>query len=154
MIFRILNWAGRIILAGIFLYSGYVKIQQPLQFAANLSAYKLFPESLILPIMNYLPWLEIGLGVMLLIGWKLRFFAAGTIALLAMFMGVMTITYARGIEADCGCFGPGDRITPWTIARDASFLIPALFLFLEPRIRGWHSRLDKIKNVRNSGHMV
>jgi uncharacterized membrane protein YphA (DoxX/SURF4 family) len=135
MIFRILNWASRIILAGIFLYSGYMKYDSPLQFAATLTKYQLFPQNLILPIVTYLPWFEMALGVLLLIGWKIRWIAAATVGLLSMFVIVLAVTYFRGIEADCGCFGPGDRISPLTITRDALFLVPAVFLLGEARIR-------------------
>jgi uncharacterized membrane protein YphA (DoxX/SURF4 family) len=137
MAFRILHWVSRVILAGIFLYSGYVKLQSPLQFAAALTAYQLFPESLILPIITYLPWVEITLGALLLAGWQMRYFAACTVGLVSMFMVILAVTYFRGIQADCGCFGPGGRISPLTIARDASFLVPAIFLAAETRIRGW-----------------
>lgn len=140
MVFRILNWASRIFLAGIFFYSGYVKWQEPLQFAANLTAYQLLPQNLILPVVTYLPWFELALGAMLLIGWKIRWTAAVTAALLSMFIVAMVITYFRGIEADCGCFGSGDPISPLTMLRDASFLLPALFLLLEPQIRRRWSR--------------
>jgi uncharacterized membrane protein YphA (DoxX/SURF4 family) len=141
MAFRVLHWASRIILAGIFLYSGYVKLQSPLQFAAALAGYKLFPIGLILPITYYLPWIEVALGVLLLVGWKVRYFAACTAGLLFLFLSILVITYLRGIDADCGCFAAGGRISPLTIARDALFLVPAVFLGLEPRIRrGWQSQ--------------
>jgi uncharacterized membrane protein YphA (DoxX/SURF4 family) len=135
MIVRILHWSSRLILAGVFLCSGYVKLQSPLQFAANLTAYQLFPADIIQPIVRYLPWTEIALGFFLLIGWKARYFAAATAALLSMFTLVLLVTYFRGIEADCGCFGPGDRISPLTITRDALFLVPAVFLAAEAKIR-------------------
>lgn len=135
MVFRILHWACRIVLAGIFLYSGYIKVQQPLQFAAALSGYQLFPPDLVIPLTYYFPWVEIMLGAFLLAGWKLRYFAAGTAGLVSTFIILLTITYLRGIDAECGCFGAGDRISPWTITRDGSFLLPALFLAAEERIR-------------------
>jgi hypothetical protein len=40
----------------------------------------------------------------------------------------MSITYSRGIEANCGCFGFGERISPLTLARDAGFFILAAYL--------------------------
>jgi uncharacterized membrane protein YphA (DoxX/SURF4 family) len=141
MILHILHWSSRLILAGVFLFSGYVKVQSPLQFAANLTTYQLFPADIIQPIVQYLPWIEIALGLFLLTGWKLRYFAAAAAALLSMFTCVLLITYFRGIEADCGCFGPGDRISPLTITRDALFMLPAVFLVAEAKIRmqwsGW-----------------
>ncbi len=140
MILRILHWASRLILAGIFLYSGYVKMQSPLQFAATLTAYQLFPERLIPVIVTCLPWIEVALGILLLTGWKVRYFAAATTGLLLMFTLVLVVTYFRGIEADCGCFGPGDRISALTITRDGLFLLPALFLMVEADIRRRWSR--------------
>ena len=62
MVLRILHWLSRCVLAGIFLYTGYIKIRSPLQFAAVLSGYQLFPDSLILPLADYFPWVEIALA--------------------------------------------------------------------------------------------
>ncbi len=132
---RVLHWLCRLILAGIFIYSGYVKIQSPLQFAAAIAGYKLVPDSLIAPLAEYLPWIEVGLGILLLSGWKLRYVATGASALLVMFISILTITYIRGIDADCGCFGFGDKISVKTIARDGLILLPAVFLVAESRLR-------------------
>ncbi|HYK90966.1 MAG TPA: MauE/DoxX family redox-associated membrane protein [Acidobacteriota bacterium] len=134
-IFRMLHWACRVILAGIFLYSGYVKLQSPLQFAAAITGYKLVPDSLVFPLATYLPWLEIALGVLLLSGWKVRYVALGASALLLGFIAILTTTYLRGIDADCGCFGFGDKISPKTIARDMLILLPAIYLAVEFRLR-------------------
>lgn len=135
MTFKILHWACRLVLAGIFLYTGYIKLESPLQFAAVLSGYKLFPDELILPLSQYFPWVEIALGVLLLAGWKIRYVAIGACALLGAFVAVLALTYFRGIEANCGCFSFDDRISPWTLLRDALILLPAIFLVLEPMLR-------------------
>jgi len=131
MAVRIFHWLSRVLLAGVFLYSGWVKVRAPLQFAAAISGYQIVPTRLILPLADYLPWVEIALGVLVLAGWKLRWVAAGAAALLGIFIVVQTSTYLRGIEADCGCFGFGERISPLTIARDGLLLLPALFLALQ-----------------------
>ncbi len=132
---RILHWSCRIILAGIFIYSGYIKLESPLQFAAAITGYKLVPDSLVYPLANYLPWVEIALGVLLLAGWKLRYVAMGASTLLLAFISILTVTYLRGIDADCGCFGFGDKISMKTIARDFLILLPAVFLIAEARLR-------------------
>ncbi len=128
MVFRILHWTSRIALGALFIYSGYVKIASYPQFAADLTRYQLFPDMLILPLSKYFPWAEIILGLGMVAGWKLRYFAMATAVLLSMFTIILTITYLRGIEANCGCFGSGDPISPLTIARDALILVPAVFL--------------------------
>ncbi len=132
---RILHWACRCFLAGAFLYSGSIKLQAPLQFAAAIEGYRLAPESMIWPLATYLPWIEIALGAFLLSGWKIRISASLTAALLLFFIAVLTLTYARGIRANCGCFSLDDPISPRTIARDSLILIPAVFLLFESKIR-------------------
>jgi uncharacterized membrane protein YphA (DoxX/SURF4 family) len=131
---KILHWLCRLILAGVFIYSGYVKVQETLQFAVAISGYKMVPENLIYPMAKYLPWVEIFLGLAILIGWKIRYFSAATAALLFFFIVVLAITISRGIEASCGCFGLDEKISPLTILRDSLFLIPALYLVLEPQL--------------------
>jgi uncharacterized membrane protein YphA (DoxX/SURF4 family) len=132
MTFRILHWISRGLLGGIFLYTGYIKLESPLQFAAILSGYKLFPDSLILPLSNNFPWVEIALGILLLAGWKIRYVSMGACGLLTTFIVILAVTYLRGIDANCGCFSFEDRITPLTIARDALIILPALYLAAEP----------------------
>jgi len=135
MIFKLLHWLCRLTLAGVFIYSGYIKVKAPLQFAVAISGYQLVPENLVFPLAQYLPWIEIALGVAILIGWKIRHFSAATAALLLFFIVILTITYMRGIEANCGCFGMDDPISPLTILRDGIFLVPALYLAFEDKIR-------------------
>ncbi len=135
MIFRSLHWLCRLVLAAVFIYSGYIKVQNTLQFAVAITGYQLVPENLVYPMAQYLPWIEIALGLTILVGLKIRYFASAAAGLLLFFMVILTITYLRGIEANCGCFSMDDPITPLTIARDSIILIPALYLVFERRIR-------------------
>jgi putative oxidoreductase len=148
MILRILHWLSRCILAGIFFYTGYIKldihfnnghinIDPSLQFDAVISGYKLFPEAFHPLIVNYFPWVEITLALFLVIGWKkiVHYIAGAATGLILFFIVILTITYARGIDANCGCFSLNDRISLKTIARDSIIIIPALYLLTEPLIR-------------------
>jgi uncharacterized membrane protein YphA (DoxX/SURF4 family) len=135
MIRNSLHWASRLLLAAVFIYTGYIKVQAPLQFAVAITGYKLVPENLIWPIANYFPWLEIALGLALLIGWKIRYFSLGAVGLLLFFTVLLLITYFRGINANCGCFSFDDPISLKTIFRDALLLVPALFLAFETHLR-------------------
>jgi hypothetical protein len=134
MTLRILHWLSRCILAGIFFYTGYIKYTSPLQFDAAISAYKLFPDVVHPPIVNYFPWVEIALAVSLLIAWKklIRYVAGAAACLILFFIVILTITYARNIKAPCGCFSFDEQISPGTIARDGAIIIPALYLLAEP----------------------
>ena len=84
---QILHWGCRVILAVMFFYTGYVKIEAPLTFAVTLAGYDLFPPEAWIPfiaqwfswiepealtasitlfIAQWFPWVEIALGVFLL----------------------------------------------------------------------------------------
>jgi uncharacterized membrane protein YphA (DoxX/SURF4 family) len=135
IILRALHWTCRIVLGGIFLYTGHIKLESPLQFAAILFGYKLFPDALIVPLTYYFPWVEISLGILLLVGWKIRYVSLGACGLLATFIAVLTSSYVRGIDANCGCFSFNDRITPLTILRDGIIILPAIYLAVDSALR-------------------
>ncbi len=128
MIWTVLHWVSRLFLGGIFVYAGYTKINNELGFSVAIESYQLLPLWSVLYVAKYLPWVEVVLGVMILSGWKLRWFAAGGAGLLGSFILAMAVTYARGIDADCGCFGLGEKISPYTLFRDSMMMIPAVFL--------------------------
>jgi uncharacterized membrane protein YphA (DoxX/SURF4 family) len=151
MTFQILHWICRLGLAGIFFYTGSIKLQSPLQFAATLSGYKIFPTWMIMPLTDYFPYVEITLGILLIIGWKIRYVALAACALLASFSTLLTITYFRGIPANCGCFSFEDSITPLTILRDGLILIPAIYLAAEPFMRAcWLSVTARNKGAEQA----
>jgi uncharacterized membrane protein YphA (DoxX/SURF4 family) len=133
MISRLLHWACRLFLGGIFVYAGLVKLANPLEFAALLDAYELLSPERVIWTAGIIPWLEIVLGMALIFGLWTRFMAASAGAFLVFFIVVMLVTYLRGIEADCGCFGGGERISPFTLVRDLLFVLPALYLVARPR---------------------
>lgn len=129
---RILSWLCRLLLGGLFLYAAYTKglypFQEPFRFAIALSSYQILPEPLVILVSRVMPWFEVVLGLGLLVGWKLRWFAAVAALLLTAFIAVMSVTYARGVQADCGCFGLGEPISGWTLARDSLILVFAIVL--------------------------
>lgn len=128
MALRLLGWIARLALAGIFIAAGFIKLREPFLFEMGVDSYQLLPPWGVILVARTLPWLEVALGLLLLIGWKLRYVASFTAVLLTGFIGAMAITYSRGIEANCGCFGAGEKISPLTLARDSSFLVLAVFL--------------------------
>jgi uncharacterized membrane protein YphA (DoxX/SURF4 family) len=113
----------RLALAAVFLYAAYTKLRQPwLLFAMSIDAYQLLPEWAALMLGRTLPWLELLLGVALAVGFGLRYAAAGASILLAVFLTVMVRAYAMGMKIDCACFGLGEAISGWTLARDGVLL--------------------------------
>ncbi|MBI4466825.1 MAG: DoxX family protein [Acidobacteria bacterium] len=128
---RVLQWICRLALAGVFLLAGFSKVYpagRAFSFEMTLSTYQLLPVWGVIVVARTLPWLEMGLALVLLLGWKPRYVVTFTALLLTLFMAAMGITYARGIEANCGCFGLGEPISPATLARDSVFLLMAIYL--------------------------
>ena len=136
---RILEWIARLGLGALFIYAGYAKLRNPFVFEMAVDGYQLLPPAGVILVARGLPWLEVVLGLALWTGWKLHYSATFTTLLLGAFLVMMGITYARGIEAACGCFGTSEPISPRTLARDS--LIFALAAVLAGR--AWWRRLRK-----------
>ena len=137
---RVFEWIARLALGALFLYAGYAKLRNPFVFEMAVDGYQLLPPTGVIVVARGLPWLEVVLGLLLWSGWKLPYSAAFTALLLGVFLVTMAITYARGIEAACGCFGTSEPISPRTLARDS-----VIFLFAAGLAgRAWWGRRRKI----------
>jgi putative oxidoreductase len=131
MIHRLLYWTCRLFLGGILVYAGLTKLANPLQFSAAIEGYQLLSADGVIWTSRIIPWLEIVLGMGLIFGLWIRFFAALAGSLLVFFLLVMVAATLRGIEADCGCFGVGEKISSFTLIRDAFLILPAVYLFFK-----------------------
>lgn len=96
----------RVILAGIFLWSGLSKLLDPASFVVIIDAFGLIPESWTMPVAYMLPALEIVAAVGLLM--DIRGSLAVVSGMLALFMGLLLYGIHLGLDIDCGCFGPQD----------------------------------------------
>jgi uncharacterized membrane protein YphA (DoxX/SURF4 family) len=124
---RLLLLAGQIVLAGIFIAAGYLKLREPwLQFAVSINSLKIVPDNMLELFARTLPWIELILGILILTGVWLRWSAAAGSVMLAVFLSVLVRSYALGMQVDCGCFGSGEPLGPKTLARDGLMLALAL----------------------------
>src|SRR5262249_31950294 len=106
-VLRIAALVLRIALGGILIYAAYVKLRVPWQiFAMGIDSYKILPEWGAMFVARTLPWFELLIGVLLIVGRLRRISTTVTSALLLVFFGLMVRAYAKGMEIDCGCFGP------------------------------------------------
>jgi uncharacterized membrane protein YphA (DoxX/SURF4 family) len=140
------NWVlwllllGRIALGCIFGYAAWSKLRQPwMLFAMSVDSYQLLPVWGVTLVARTLPWLEMALALLLLLGWKLRWTATAVTALLAGFFGVMVHAYLKGLTIDCGCFGPGEKLGPLTLLRDGSLLAGALAITIGAFLTARHA---------------
>ena len=106
----------------------------PATFAASVARYDLIPMGLVNPSSVLLAWLELVVGLCLLVGLATRAAALWSALLLAFFTGLMIYAGITGAGFDCGCF-PGEAGHPagyQAAVRDALMLLPALWLLILP----------------------
>src|ERR1700736_6546087 len=112
--FAALLLLGRLALGIIFLYAAYAKLHFDgawhlrdyyFLFAMAIDSYRLLPLWMVEGMARILPWMELALGVWLILGAGLRWAGATTSALLAVFMVAMARAKLMGLEINCGCFG-------------------------------------------------
>lgn len=133
-----ISTAARFVLAGILLASGGLKAIDPVGSVQAVGAYELLPTWLEKPVGFGLPFLEIGLGLLLLLGFAVRFAAIVTAVLMVVFIAGVASAWSRGLSIDCGCFGGGGTIDPdqtqylEEILRDLGFLGLSVWLMKFP----------------------
>jgi uncharacterized membrane protein YphA (DoxX/SURF4 family) len=133
--------AARLLLGGVFVVAGVLKVPDPSAAVRAVRAYQLLPEALVPPVAFGLPVLEIAVGLALLAGVFVRTAAIASAVLLIVFVAAVGSAWARGLQIDCGCFGDGgevgagDTAYPAEIVRDLALLLVALALARWPRSR-------------------
>ena len=95
----------RLIVGGVFIWAGALKIADPLGFAQNIENYRLFPHILSFFMALTLPWIEVVSGAMLILGIWRTSSSLITSVLLGAFVILVFTAVVRGIDTDCGCFG-------------------------------------------------
>lgn len=124
-----LSVAFRLAIGAIFLYAGIVKGLDPHGFAQAIYHYRILPGWLINPMAILLPWVEVVVGVSLLLGVWVPGGSLLASGLLAVFAAALGLNLARGLDIDCGCFstaGSGSGDTLWYLVRDLGLLAMAL----------------------------
>lgn len=103
----------RVVVGGIFVYAGALKIGNPLEFADSIATFQILPPELINLVALALPPFEILVGGLLIFGICKRPAAFSLLILTGLFMLFLVQAIARGLEVDCGCFGSGEP-SPWS----------------------------------------
>jgi uncharacterized membrane protein YphA (DoxX/SURF4 family) len=152
---RVVLWIGRLLLGGVFLYAGYSKIFLPnsnlwpffilkfslslnlSNFAAQVEAFKMLPPWGVQFVAHTLPFAEIILGLLLLIGWRLRIWSSLlTILMLGFFVAVLR-AYLLHMDINCGCFATPQPVNLEKVFEDAALsglaVLTTIFAFIEAR---------------------
>lgn len=97
----------RFVLGVLFVAAGVAKLGQRRLFASAVRRYRVLPESVVGPVAAGLPWLELGVGGLLIGGIALPVVAVAAAGMLVVFAAGMALNLGRGRRIDCGCRGVG-----------------------------------------------
>jgi uncharacterized membrane protein YphA (DoxX/SURF4 family) len=118
-----------IIIGGLFIYAGAVKIVNPAEFARDIDNYKVLPWQIGVGLAFYLPWLEILAGLALITGVLYRGGVLILTCLMFVFVLITIVAKARGLDITCGCFGHASQYLSfaWHLVLDL-FLLGGLIM--------------------------
>jgi putative oxidoreductase len=140
MMVIILRRVLRLIVGGVFIAAGAVKIMEPAAFAADIGNYRLLPHEFINLLAITLPWIELGAGLLLVAGFWKHPSAVLIAAMMVVFLAAIGQAVARGLDVRCGCFGTVEarKVGFLALAQDVGLFAGALWL-------AWHYRFEDQK---------
>ena len=117
---KLITQISRILVGALFIFSGLIKLNDPMGFAFKLNDYFAadvlnmpFLLDYTLPMALFIVILEVILGIALLIG-QWRNLTAWLLLLMIVFFTFLTFYSAYFNKVtDCGCFGDAIPLTPW-----------------------------------------
>jgi len=132
---------ARIIVGLLFVFSGFVKLNDPIGFSYKLEEYFgegvlnlefLIPFALVLAI--FIVIYELLLGITLLIGYAPKFTKWSLLLMIVFFTFLTFYSAYFNKVTDCGCFGDAIPLTPWqSFYKDIILLVLILILFFNER---------------------
>src|SRR4051812_45272089 len=111
----VLPWIStvvRLALGAVFVAASLSKLGKVDATVRAVRAYRILPESLVHPVAYALPYLELAVGVLLILGLGTRIVAIIAGVMLLLFIAAVASAGARGAENDRGCFGGGGAGAP------------------------------------------
>ena len=143
---KIADWIARIIVGGLFIFSGLIKINDPVGTQIKLEEYfEVFSTDFgsffhlfipaALPIAFILIILEVVLGIAVLINFKMKVSSWVLVVLISFFTFLTFYSAYFNKVTDCGCFGDAIPLTPWeSFYKDLILVILIAYIFLRRRL--------------------
>jgi len=129
---------SRLFVGLLFIFSGLIKINDPVGFSFKLDEYFgptvfnidfLLPY--VLPLAIFIVVLEVLLGVFLLIGLKKKFTIYSLFGMIVFFTFLTWYSAYFNKVTDCGCFGDAIKLTPWeSFTKDLILLVFIIIIML------------------------
>lgn len=125
----------------LFIFSGLIKVNDPVGTAIKLEEYfEVFaydfapffewfiPAALVIAVLFVVA--EVVLGVALIVGYEMRWSSIALLALIVFFTFLTFYSAYFNKVTDCGCFGDAIKLTPWeSFFKDIILLITSLVIF-------------------------
>lgn len=133
---KVIVWLSRILLGGVFIFSGFVKAIDPLGSAYKFQDYFMaFGADWLLfsalPLAILLSALEFVIGAGVLIGFGMRLNALGGLLFMAFFTPLTLYIAIADPVPDCGCFGDAIIISNWeTFYKNIFILLAAIIVYV------------------------
>jgi uncharacterized membrane protein YphA (DoxX/SURF4 family) len=127
---KYLLFAFRIIVAFVFILAGAEKVSNPEAFSDSIYNYRLLPLIFINVLAIILPWIELTVGILLLLGILVKENSYIISIMYIVFIFAIGISLARGLNIDCGCFGTslGTQIGLLKIGENLVLLVMSFLL--------------------------
>lgn len=137
------DWVGlaaRLILGVALTYAGALKVGNLYASVMAVEAYQLpFPKWLITLTGYAQPFVEIAVGLLLIVGMFTRIGAALGVLAMIIFIAGITWAWTQGLRIDCGCFSAGGELSAdeetrylQDIIRDLGLMACGLWLMIRP----------------------
>ncbi|WP_396122657.1 MULTISPECIES: MauE/DoxX family redox-associated membrane protein [unclassified Corynebacterium] len=123
-------------LAAVWIFAGATKLGKHMTVTQSIEAYEIFTPHWSSLLASIIGPAELAGGLILLLGIKIRPAGWVSFGVLVLFVIGLSSAYSRGLQIDCGCFGPdpdsagGDLL--WAIARDIGLIAVTLFMIYRP----------------------
>jgi uncharacterized membrane protein YphA (DoxX/SURF4 family) len=153
---KIQPWFGllaRLTLGGVLFAAGYLKVGKADESQMAVRAYEMLPISIANMLGLILPFVEVVIGALLILGALTRAMAALGGFTMVVFIIAIAQAWARGLNIDCGCFGGGGAVEPGQtkylqeILRDTGLAFLAAYLIRYPSTK---FSLDKNQDSKSS----
>jgi putative oxidoreductase len=143
----------RWLIAGVFMYSGFIKCLDVNQFAKNIDTYITLPFDLAQIFAIGIALLELAIGILLFVGYRIQTVAFFTSLMLLMFMVVLIHALLTDAPKTCGCFGVDEPLSWMTIGRDMLLLVCVVILLIPQKhhfsIDEWHQAKSEKQRIEN-----
>ena len=138
---KILREIARWIVGGLFIFSGAIKVNDPVGTAIKLEEYfQVFSDDIASIFTIFIPAalffsvflsvLEVVLGVALIVGYRMKLTAWILLVIIVFFTFLTFYSAYFNKVTDCGCFGDAIKLTPWqSFYKDIILLILIGFIF-------------------------